>query len=605
MIAGPRAGTNFLLPAGEEVTIGRGGECVVQMTDALASRIHAVLTERDGLWCVRDAGSRNGTYVNGQKVDEAALGEGHVVRIGATEFEFHQSDQPPTVSGAIDLNLTQTIIRNASVGDQDAHLLALSAIADVEQAQDLLLLYQLSIKLLGADETNSVLNTALELVRVRTGASLAGFLWISDEGQFKTKLVLPESAGGRELALSQALSRLVSEERQAVWVADQSSASSDETLKHYADAVCVPLVHSGRVLGAIHAYLGRGRFTQAHFEFVISIANITAQALVRARMDESRRADLSRLQERSGVFDELLGDSKPMRDLKEKIARMARAGGAVLIRGESGAGKELVARALHRASPRADRPLLSVNCAAIPGELMESQLFGHAPGAFTGAEREHRGFFQQADTGTLFLDEIGELTLQGQSKLLRILEGHPFLPVGSTKEMRVDVRVIAATNRDLLSYVREKQFREDLYYRLSVFELHVPPLRERGDDVGLLVDHYAAHFSRQHGRPNLRLSEAARAKLLEYRWPGNVRQLRNVIDSAAVLAAGPLIEPGDLGLRDAAGEELDTLDLAQWERRLMQKALERTNHNVPEAARLLGVGRATLYRKIEEYGLRK
>ena len=188
----------------------------------------------------------------------------------------------------------------------------------------------------------------------------------------------------------------------------------------------------------------------------------------------------------------------------------------MLVRGESGSGKELVARAIHRTSPRADRPMVSVNCAAIPADLMESQLFGHKAGSFTGADRDHIGFFQQADMGTLFLDEVGELTLEGQAKLLRILEGHPFLPVGATEEVSVDVRVIAATNQDLQKYVRDKRFREDLYYRLSVFELHLPPLRDRGTDIDLLVDFFLDHFRRLHGRPHL---------TLDRRGPGQAARL--------------------------------------------------------------------------------
>jgi len=195
------------------------------------------------------------------------------------------------------------------------------------------------------------------------------------------------------------------------------------------------------------------------------------------------------------------------------------------------------------------------------------------------------------------------MTLLGQSKLLRILEGHPFLPVGSSVEVRVDVRVIAATNRDLLAYVREKKFREDLYYRLSVFELVVPPLRERGADISLLVDFFLDHFRLQHGRPELTLSPGARAKLLAYPWPGNVRQLRNVIDSAVVLAMGNRIDEGDLGLKEAISCELDSLRIDVWEQRLITEALRRTAGNLPEAAKLLGVGRATIYRKIEEYGI--
>jgi Nif-specific regulatory protein len=193
------------------------------------------------------------------------------------------------------------------------------------------------------------------------------------------------------------------------------------------------------------------------------------------------------------------------------------------------------------------------------------------------------------------------MTLEGQAKLLRILEGHPFLQVGGSKEISVDVRVIAATNRDLREFVREKRFREDLYYRLSVFELYIPPLRERGDDVGLLIDFFLDHFKLQHGRPGLTISKEARKQLLTYHWPGNVRQLRNVLDSAVVLADGDAIQPEDLGLRDAGRDEWESLRLDVWEQRLIQEALKRTGNQVPAAAELLGLSRATLYRKIEEY----
>jgi Nif-specific regulatory protein len=310
-------------------------------------------------------------------------------------------------------------------------------------------------------------------------------------------------------------------------------------------------------------------------------------------------AEHRRLVHRSAESDELIGDSDVMTRLKGMIGRVAAATGPVLIVGESGSGKELVARAVHRASPRADRPILSVNCAAIPENLVESQLFGHIQGAFTGATEDRPGWFRQAHTGTLFLDEIGELPLEAQGKLLRVLEGHPFLPVGATKEVEADVRVLAATNRDLRHHVRQKRFREDLYYRLSVFELHVPPLRDRGADVDILIQHFLDSFRESHGRLQLQLSDTARKILLEYRWPGNVRQLRNVIDSAVVLADGNEIRPEDLGLHDVGTEELDTLRIDEWERRLIRKALDRTGGSIPEAANLLGIGRATLYRKLE------
>ena len=446
---------------------------------------------------------------------------------------------------------------------------------------------------------------ALDLLRKRTNASVVGFLSVSDEGSLHPKIVIPRDAANR-VTLNQSLTELVSRQGHAVWVANQSSKEGTQHLGHFADAVCAPLVRRSEegertTLGAIHVYLEDGRFRQSDFDFIISVANIVAIALVRARALTTLQSDYQRLVEKSPGHDELIGNCAPMRDLKSKINRVARAPGCVLVRGESGSGKELVARAIHRTSPRADRPMVSVNCAAIPGELIESQLFGHKAGSFTSADRDHVGFFQQADLGTLFLDEVGELTLEGQAKLLRILEGHPFLPVGATEEITVDVRVIAATNQNLQKYVRDKRFREDLYYRLSVFELYLPPLRDRGEDVDLLVDFFLDHFRRLHGRPNLVLTDTARTKLHEYRWPGNVRQLRNVLDSAVVLADDESIRPHDLALRDSGSSELETLRIDEWEKRLITEALNRTADNVPEAAKLLGIGRATLYRKIEQY----
>ncbi|HEY1598479.1 MAG TPA: sigma 54-interacting transcriptional regulator [Pirellulales bacterium] len=603
MTIGPQAGMNYLLNEARETRIGRGEECTITLLDPLCSRVHAIVFYLDKQWRVRDASSRNGTFVNEQKADEVVLGEGHSLRVGSCEFSFHQSDQPPTAGSVFSDLGKETIVRDTVMGDFIGSDLALSAIQDSDQAQDLLLLYQLSIKLLGCADPQEVIRESLDLLRTRCGASVVGFLWVSDEGRLKPKLVMPETAA-KQVSLSEELTRLVSEEGHAVWTANQRSADEKERSQDFADAFCVPLVQAGSVLGAMHVYLDHGRFRQSEFEFAISVANITAVALARARHEETLNTDLARLKASSPGYDELLGNCPGMLEMKSKLARISRASGCVLVRGESGTGKELVARAVHRASPRVDRPMLSVNCAAIPADLMESQLFGHKAGSFTGAAGDHSGFFQQADLGTLFLDEVGELTLMGQSKLLRILEGHPFLPVGATKEVQVDVRVIAATNRDLLSYVREKKFREDLYYRLSVFELVVPPLRERGEDIALLINFFLEHFRQQHGRPGLDLSDGARARLLAYQWPGNVRQLRNVIDSAVVLAVGKAIDEQDLGLQDAGSTgELDSLRIDVWEQRLIVEALKRTAGNVPDAAKLLGVGRATIYRKIEEYGI--
>lgn len=605
---GARAGYSYMLLDEAENRIGRGLDCHVVLNDPLSSRVHAVVQKRDGSWFIRDASSRNGTYVNGQKVDEAQLIDGCQVKTGTTEFLFSQSEARPSDVAVSSPAQELTIVcdrpvqttRGASTGGAD--------LEDPERARDLLMLYHLSLELLQGDGPDDVVRLALEKLQARTGAAIAGFLWLSDDGELKPKQLFPPGASGK-VRLSKSLTEVVCRKRHAVWTDTRGvlqSGRNTGTLDDFSEAICVPLVHEATTLGALHLYREQGQFTQQDFDISISLANLLVIALVRARQQALLASNHSRLMAKSADFDELIGDSQPMLRLKNKIGRVARATGCVLIRGESGAGKELVARAIHKASARADRPMLSVNCAAIPRDLIESQLFGHKRGAFTGADADHLGWFRQAHSGTLFLDEVGELTLEGQAKLLRILEGHPFLPVGATEEVSVDVRVIAATNRDLAEIVREKRFREDLYYRLSVFELYVPPLRDREEDIQRLVQFFLEHFKLQHGRPKLTLSEAATARLLAYAWPGNVRQLRNVIDSAVVMADTDVIGPTDLGLRDAGTDVgFESLRMDHWERKLIQEALSRAGNNVPEAAKLLGIGRATLYRKLDDYGIER
>jgi Nif-specific regulatory protein len=606
ILKGRQSGTNYPLDPSRPTLIGRGTDCHIILPDPLCSRVHAIITYEDDRWVVRDQKSRNGITVNDQKADEATLVDGNTLRVGSNAFEFRLSEEPATAE-ADDASLKQTIVQDVPLAVQQSHEEVLAALPSPEQVQELMLLYQLSIRLIGCDDPEEVIRIALGLLKERTRAAVVGFLWVDDEGQLRPKMMVPQDAGDR-VQMSENLTELVLSQGHAVWVAKQASGDSPDARDQFADAVCAPLVRKDEdgertILGAIHVYLEDGRFRQSDFDFIIAVATQVVIALVRARKLNSLRTNFERLRNESPGYDELIGESKPMIALKTKIERVGRAPGCVLVRGESGAGKELVARAIHRGSSRADRSMVSVNCAAIPADLMESQLFGHKAGSFTGADRDHSGYFQQADLGTLFLDEVGELTLEGQAKLLRILEGHPFLPVGATQEVSVDVRVIAATNQDLQNYVQEKKFREDLYYRLSVFELHIPPLRERGDDVGLLIDFFLDHYRRERGRPQLEMSDAARKKLLKYRWPGNVRQLRNVIDSAVVLAEGNTIEPLDLGLRDSGGGELNSLLIDVWEKKLIAEALKRSEGSVPDAAKLLGIGRATLYRKIETYGI--
>lgn len=587
----------YHLEASQPTRIGRGNGCQICLSDPLSSRTHAIISYEDGQWIASDADSRNGTLVNDKKISQAILTSGDRIRIGSTELLFEVPDHHNDTAPA-----GHTIMAEAQVSREASGLQAVSQLCAQRRGQDMVDLYQLSICLMRCGTPDEVARLGLEMLRVRTRATAVGFLWIDELNEFRPQQIVPPEMGDR-LRLNRKLTHRVQQEGNAIWIKDEIATDSRE--RAFADAICVPMVNEAGVMGAIHLYREREQFEQADFEFAISAGNMLAAALESSRAQASLSAEHQRLVQRTGDFSELIGQCPAMLRLKDRIARVARANGCALVRGESGVGKELVARAVHRLSPRQDRPLLSVNCAAIPAELMESQLFGHKKGAFTGADKDHAGWFQQAHMGTLFLDEVGELTLEGQAKLLRILEGHPFMPVGDSRQITVDVRLIAATNRDLREYVRDKKFREDLYYRLSVFELEVPPLRERGEDIELLLNHFLNHFRAQHGRPGLRLSTAAREHLLAYNWPGNVRQLRNAIDSAVVLAAGNSIEASDFSLRDVASEPLPTLRLDVWEERLIREALKRTTNNVIEATKLLGVSRATLYRKLEQYGIER
>ena len=321
----------------------------------------------------------------------------------------------------------------------------------------------------------------------------------------------------------------------------------------------------------------------------------------------------------------LLGESPPMLALKQMIAQLVRAesqmrdanGPAVLVLGETGTGKEVVARALHFNGPRRDKPFVELNCAALPAQLLESELFGHERGAFTDARERKLGMVETAEGGTLFLDEIGDMDIALQAKLLKLLEEKTVRRIGSLREQRVDVRIVAATHRPLETLVREGRFRADLYFRLGVVQLRLPPLRERGADILLLARHFLQHHAARYGKPAPTLDKAAEAVLLDYSWPGNVRELRNMIEQAVLLNTGGVIsapqltlshlgstsssafEPADAAAKRAPSE----LTLPEMERQALVNALQLAEGNVTRAARELGISRDTLRYRIEKYGL--
>ncbi|HMF16278.1 MAG TPA: sigma-54 dependent transcriptional regulator, partial [Gemmataceae bacterium] len=300
--------------------------------------------------------------------------------------------------------------------------------------------------------------------------------------------------------------------------------------------------------------------------------------------------------------EELVGASPAMKALRQTIGRAAASSATVLIHGETGVGKELVALALHRQSPRSKGPLVVANCGAIVKNLFESELFGHCRGAFTNAVADRQGLFQQADDGTLFLDEIGDMPLEEQIKLLRAIEGKVFRPVGATRDVRADVRVIAATNKDLEKEVKDGNFREDLYYRLCVVFIKVLPLREHREDIPALAEHFLRFLAGPQGKPKIVSAQALR-RLLDYSWPGNVRQLRAALENAVIMGEGDAIHPEDLSLPDSLDDKSTGLKLADIEARAIVRALEMTEANITKAAKLLGIGRDTLHSKIKLHKL--
>jgi len=317
---------------------------------------------------------------------------------------------------------------------------------------------------------------------------------------------------------------------------------------------------------------------------------------------------LRKVLKREYRFRDMLSKSPAMHRVFDLARSAARSQSTVLILGESGTGKELLARAIHAESPRATGPFVAVSCAALTESLLESELFGHEKGAFTGALARRRGKFEAADGGTIFLDEIGDISQKLQVDLLRVLEDRRFFRVGGTEPVSVDVRVVAATNRDLRKATEEGQFREDLYYRLNVVPVHLPPLRDRREDVPILVDHFLEYLSVEMGKRVEGVSPETLALLVKHDWPGNVRELRNVLERGMVVTQGPHLQPDDLGLTamPARQETFDpTLSLEDVERRHVAGVLQHLGGNVTQAARTLGIDRVTLYNKIRKYGLRR
>ncbi len=603
--AGEGAPLYLDLKPGEVVSLGRHRSNRVVLRDLHASRHHAELFYDNGQWFLRDCATLNGTRLNGQRVHSPRpLLHGHEIAIGETRLVFTcppETDEfdssawaaksqangngthpsPPPTPLPVDPDPCDTLLQ----ADELSALCAFMA-ASVEETSQ-----------------RALVERALALVHSQTWASLTGFLSLDPEEPLP-QIVVPDQADV-DVRLSKQLTRAVQKQGQLVWLAHRPPDDEhSDSLASFHDAVCVPLKASGAALGALHVYKNCRRFTEREVRFIEVLAGYLAKSLFVLQSRRSLAAENVRLRRKAQApTEEMVGASPALEVVRQQIAKVGPHDCTVLVTGESGVGKELVALELHQKSRRRDGPLVIVNCGAISPTLLEAELFGHEKGAFTGAERYRPGFFQQADYGTLFLDEIGEMTPECQVKMLRVIEGKPFRPVGGEKEVRVDVRIIAATHRDLEKMVREGKFRHDLYYRLGV-PIHVPPLRERPDDIAALADHFLEQLSGEYRR-ELELTPAALARLRSYPWPGNVRQLRAVLEVAAAMAEGAAIDADDLRLNSPAPAEDDTLNLDRVEAKAIREALKRAGGVIGVAADILGVHRDTLSTKMKKYDIRK
>ncbi len=645
-------GDVFPLVPGQRYTIGRATTNNVVLKDDLCSREHAEVAADDDHWRIRDLSSLNGTRVNNRRVEgEWDLAPGDELNLGRTHLLFVEDmNQLPDVPMApseedvsIKKRLGQTrfltpVPPDGADGSDTPPTTQRHALS-----RDLSLLYRLALDMGSAAGPDDMLRIALDTLLEAIPAEVGAILMVP-RGEGAVFTGKPEEARrvervgrGQEMVLaaqrhrdpskqgyvrvSEYVSNEVLATREAILaenVARDRYLRNRESLSDLGatSLICAPIVFGERVLGLIHLYCTdpHRALNAEDLEFSVAVAKQLGTVIHQLQKQVSLTNQNRSLRDQLKVESELVGQHPLIKEIEKQIGLVAGTNATVLIRGESGSGKELVARAIHYSSPRKDGPFVCLNCAALTETLLESELFGHEKGSFTGATEKKVGKFEASDHGTIFLDEIGEMNVGTQAKLLRILEGHPFERVGGSVPIRVDVRVVAATNQPLEENVRAGTFRRDLFFRLQVVEVQVSPLRDRKSDIPILADHFLKRFVRETGRKIKGFTPAAMRKMEEYHWPGNVRELRNVVERAVALGTGPVVDVADIWLSSLeasrptvpeAADAYEALSLEQIEKRHIEKTLAHTDWNKSQAATILKIERSTLDRKIKLYELKR
>jgi len=621
-VNGIRKGAMFPLSV-TETTLGRESASAVWLNHASVSRRHCVIRQENDAFKVYDLDSYNGTFVNGRPVKEQVLAHADQLRVGNVELLFlieegedaplgqlvRWDDSNPLTESAKELR-PETLLHNTEQ--------SLVAVPEHERvARDLGVLLRIASRINRLRRTQEVvkeiLDAVFEIIPADRGAVILG----RGEKDFSSVHGKHREPHSNPVRVSRTVVEHVMRERVAVLTNDIKTSETLKTAESLvaekiSSLMCVPLIVVEKLLGVI--YLDASdplvHFDEAHLQLLAAIAGMAAVSLENARQVEWLEDENTRLKSTLAIEHNMIGESGPAQEVYHFIQRVAPAKSAVLICGESGTGKELAAHAIHANSRRADHPFVPINCAALTETLLESELFGHEKGAFTGAIGRKQGKLEVAHGGSVFLDEIGEMTLAMQSRLLRFLQDHKIERVGGTRSIELDVRVIAATNRDLEAMIEAGTFREDLYHRLNVVKLTMPSLRERKEDIPLLATYFTAKYAKECKRAIAGITAEARALLQTYDWPGNIRELENAIERAVVLGSTDTIGVDDLPRRVADLAEHGQPPAKYYDavkdakRQIVQNALAQAKGNYTEAAKLLGIHPNNLHRVIRTLDLK-
>ena len=604
VISGPSKGTVVRLK-GDQLSVGRDSANHLCLRDRAVSRKHFSISRTDVAFHLVDLESHNGTFVNGIPVRRKLLGHGDTIRVGRCELVFLITEDDEHEQKALEFHELEPDDTLTTTNVRAYRSMPQGGIDVGRMARDLNALFKIANSINSIRELEPLQHRLLELIGEVIPADSAAIVLLHQGDEEPTSSsVWHRNGSGNSIRIRRELVHRVLWERSPLLINAVQNGDNESVL-------CVPLVGVERAIGVLYMIAGKKHsFEDDHVHFLSSVAGIAAVTLENVLATEALRNENRRLQAELDLEGVIIGESKAMRAVQNFIARVARSDSTVLVRGESGTGKELVARAIHRNSARADKPFVAINCAAIPEALIESELFGHEKGAFTGAIALKKGKLEFAEGGTIFLDEIGELAPTLQAKMLRALQEHEFERVGGTRALKMNARVIAATNKVLEEAIKAGEFRQDLYYRLNVVSVTVPPLRERPDDIALLAMYFASRYSEKCNRPLKGISSEARALLLNYNWPGNVRELENAIERSIVLGIDDEIVPEDLPeavlevqpAESSSGKYHDRINALK--KRMIVDAVKLTKGNYTEAAKQLGVHPNYLHRLIRNLDIK-